>query len=250
MTELTPTSVERARNERVETTPTPTRVLGIDTASDVRVGVAVGGEIVARAELADTRQHVEQLTPLIAAALAEAGLRPAELDLVCVGLGPGPFTGLRVGIAAAQVIAAVNGVPLHGVCSLDVLGAQAVRTPGFAAPQGFLAVTDARRKEVYWAEYAPDGTRRGGPSVGAPTELPALPVVGPGAPLATGEPGPIDHLDAGLLAALNLALPDAGTEPLYLRRPDAAVATRRKSALPTNRPRLRRRRHDEQRTAR
>ena len=248
MTEVTPTSVERARDERVETTPA--RVLGIDTATDVRVGVAVDGEIVARAELADSRQHVEQLTPLIAAALAEAGLRPAELDLVCVGLGPGPFTGLRVGIAAAQVLAAVNDIGLHGVCSLDVLAAQAVRTPGFSAPEGFLAVTDARRKEVYWAAYAPDGTRREGPSVNAPTDLPALPVVGPGAVLVTGEPGPIDHLDAGLLAALNTGLPAAGTEPLYLRRPDAAVATRRKSALPTNRPRLRGRRPEGQQAPR
>lgn len=227
-----------------------TRVLGIDTATGVRVGVAVDGEVVARAGLADTRQHVEQLAPMIAAALAQAGLRAGDLDRVCVGLGPGPFTGLRVGIAAAQVLAAVNDLPLHGVCSLDVLAAQAVRTPGFSASQGFLAVTDARRKEVYWGRYAADGSRLDGPSVSAPGELPALPVIGPGANLVTETVPVVQELDAGLLAALDLALPDAGTEPLYLRRPDAAVSTRRKSALPTSRPRLRGRRPADQRAGR
>ncbi|NNG18174.1 tRNA (adenosine(37)-N6)-threonylcarbamoyltransferase complex dimerization subunit type 1 TsaB [Naumannella sp. ID2617S] len=220
--------------------PDQGRVLAIDTSTDVRVGVAVDGTIVARRHVADTRQHVEQLTPLVAEALTEAGLRPDELDLVCVGLGPGPFTGLRVGIVAAQLLAGAHDVALHGVCSLDVLAAQAMRTPGFSAPQGFLAVTDARRKEVYWAGYAPDGIRREGPTVSAPDQLPALPAVGPGAALV-GRQSPIDHVDVGLLAQLHRAIPDAGTEPLYLRRPDAAVATRRKSALPTSRPRLRRR---------
>ena len=68
--------------------------------------------------------HVEKLTPLIAACVESAGVRLADLEQIVVGLGPGPFTGLRVGIVSAQVLASVLGCALHGVCSLDVLAAQ------------------------------------------------------------------------------------------------------------------------------
>lgn len=224
-------------------------VLGIDTSADVRVGLARlegpgdgggEGEVLARAAVTDTRQHVEQLAVLIDQVLASADVTVAELDAVCVGLGPGPFTGLRVGIAAAQVLAGVRRLPLHGVCSLDVVAATAMREPGFSAPQGFLAVSDARRKELYWARYAPAGARVDGPRVGPPVDLPALPVVGPGAGLVDDRAtGTVDHVDAGLMAALAWRLPDAGVEPLYLRTPDAVEPTRRKSVL-TNRLRKKR----------
>ena len=94
--------------------------------------------------------------------------------------------------------------------------------------------TDARRKEVYWARYAADGRRVEGPAVGSPDAVPRLPTVGPGADLYADRldaaPGP-RVLDPGVLAAHGLDLPSAGTEPLYLRRPDAAEPTRRKSVL-------------------
>lgn len=225
-------------------------VLAIDTSHDVRVGVARGGEVLARAALADTRQHVEQLMPLVRQALAEAGLTMADLTAVAVGLGPGPFTGLRVGIATAGTLAAVGGLDLHGVCSLDVVAAQHLqqRRPN----SEFLTVGDARRSELYWARYDADGNRIDGPHVGAPAELPALPVVGPGTAVLTAvdagraqaASGP-DSVDAGLMAARFTDIPAAGQglEPLYLRRPDATVSTRRKSALAV--PRVRRRRqHD------
>lgn len=209
-------------------------VLGIDTSTDVRVGVARHGEVLARRHVADTRQHVEQLVPLIRDALAEADARVTDLDLICVGLGPGPFTGLRVGIVAAQTLAAVSHTRLHGVCSLDVLAA-AVQLPG-----EFVVASDARRKELYWARYragTPLPQRVDGPHVGAPETLPELPVLGPGTaaypdrfPLHLRHRGP-DAVDAGLMAALGGAMPSAGTQPLYLRRPDAARPTRRKSAL-------------------
>lgn len=218
------------------------RVLAIDTSTGVRVAVGHDGEVLARAALDDSRQHVEQLMPLVARALAEAGLAMGDLDLVAVGLGPGPFTGLRVGIVTAQVLATMNQLPLHGVCSLDVVGLQAATQAGDGE---FVVASDARRKELYWARYG-GGVRIDGPHVGPPDELPDLPVVGPGADIYPqvhrGRPatGPRE-LDAGVLAAHPDRLADAGTEPLYLRRPDAAEPGRRKSALAGRGPRRRRR---------
>ncbi|MDO5499575.1 MAG: tRNA (adenosine(37)-N6)-threonylcarbamoyltransferase complex dimerization subunit type 1 TsaB [Propionibacteriaceae bacterium] len=212
-------------------------VLGIDTSTDVRVGLARDGEVLARRHIADTRQHVEQLIPLVREVLTETGSRIADLDLVCVGLGPGPFTGLRVGIAAAQTLASVQGIALHGVCSLDVVAAQHVH---HGSGPDFVVASDARRKELYWARYAigaPLPRRLDGPQVTAPEGLPGLAVVGPGVEPYRDRlgdrprpPGP-DTIDAGLLAAIGPELPSAGSQPLYLRRPDAAEPTRRKSTL-------------------
>lgn len=209
-------------------------VLGIDTSTDVRVGVARDGDVLARRHVADTRQHVERLVPLVRDALAEAGARLADLDLICVGLGPGPFTGLRVGIVAAQTLSAIRNLPLHGVCSLDVIAA------AVTGPSEFVVASDARRKEVYWARYAAGPglpQRLDGPHVSRPEDVPELPVVGPGVAAYSDRlghrprPDGPDTIDAGLMAALGTALPSAGTQPLYLRRPDAAEPTRRKSAL-------------------
>ncbi len=211
-------------------------VLALDTSTTVAVGLARGREVLATAGLADPRAHVEQLTPLVQQCLARAGVRPADLDRLVVGLGPGPYTGLRVGIATAQVLASALRRPWSGVCSLDVLARQHVLEHGDADQPvpAFLVATDARRREVYWASYDAGGHRVDGPQVSAPADLPPLPVVGPGADLYTDHldavPGP-RTLDAGVLAAHGLDLPDAGREPLYLRRPDAAEPARRKSVL-------------------
>ncbi|MGC3955855.1 MAG: tRNA (adenosine(37)-N6)-threonylcarbamoyltransferase complex dimerization subunit type 1 TsaB [Propionicimonas sp.] len=211
-------------------------VLGIDTSGVVCAGVARDGEVVASGVVPDTRAHAEQLMPLVQQVIAEAGLGGlTELTGIAVGVGPGPFTGLRVGVVAAITLGEALGVPVRGVCSLDVLAHQAnhrgtgdgslsqlVRAT-FGAGE-FIVATDARRKEWYWASYDADGRRAEGPFVTAPDALPALPQVGPvtDAPLA---------LDAGVLAAIAADLPDAGLEPLYLRRPDAEVPTARKSTL-------------------
>lgn len=209
-------------------------VLALDTSTDVLVGVARDGEVLARAQVHDPRQHVEKLTPLVLEALAAAHATLADVTQVVVGLGPGPYTGLRVGIVTARTIAATLRVPLHGVCSLDVVAAAWVRDG--EAPDAFVVASDARRKELYWACYDATGARVDGPRVTYPADLPDLPVVGPGADLYPdvladrAVDGP-RTLDAGLLAALGDALPDAGVEPLYLRRPDAAVSTTRKSTL-------------------
>ena len=124
---------------------------------------ATGIEVLAERVTVDARAHAEQLTPNVVAALADAGLTVDDLDAVVVGCGPGPFTGLRVGMATAAAYAHALGIPVHGVCSLDAIG---VDTTGDA-----LVVTDARRREVYWARYR-DGVRVDGPAVNAPADVP------------------------------------------------------------------------------
>jgi tRNA threonylcarbamoyladenosine biosynthesis protein TsaB len=207
-------------------------VLGIDTATVLNVGLAAGNEVLAVATVADARAHAERLIPLVRQCLIEGGRRLSEVDHLVVGMGPGPFTGLRVGVATAQVLAAVASIPLHGVCSLDVIAAQYVSQ--WAPDSRFVVATDARRREVYWAVYAASGTRLEGPNVGAPDVVADLPVVGPAAELypdrlhvATGP----RSLDPGVLATIGWRLPSAGSEPLYLRRADATEPTRRKSVL-------------------
>jgi tRNA threonylcarbamoyl adenosine modification protein YeaZ len=186
--------------------------------------------VVASGSVADRRAHAEQLLPLVQRVLAEAGVAPSGLTGVVVGVGPGPFTGLRVGVAAAVTMAEALGVPVRGVCSLDVVARQWVSRDD--RPGGeFVVVADARRKEVYWARYAQDGTRIDGPTVSAPQLVPGLPLAGPGAALTGREVTGPDAIDAGLLAAIAGALPDEGLVPLYLRRPDAEVPTTRKSTL-------------------
>jgi tRNA threonylcarbamoyl adenosine modification protein YeaZ len=220
----------------------PDLVLAIDTTTDVTVGVARGREVLARDRVTDRMAHVEQLVPLVHRCLAAAGASLSDVAHVVVGLGPGPFTGLRVGIVTAQVLAHVGHAGLHGVCSLDVIALAHVQS---GHPRGvggrptsghseFVVATDARRKEVYWARYSADGRRAAGPEVSSPDAVPRLPTVGPGADLYADRlhavAGP-RTLDPGLLAAFGLDLPSAGTEPLYLRRPDAAEPSRRKSVL-------------------
>ena len=211
-----------------------TLTLAIDTAADVRAGLARDGVPLSRAVVADRRAHAEQLLPLVQQLLAEADATPSDLTEIVVGVGPGPFTGLRVGVVTAQTLGFALGVPVRGVCSLDV---GAVGYAGHADAAGeyladaageFLVVSDARRKEVYWARYGADASRLTGPFVGPAAELPDLPVTGPGAELAGGRSTP---LDGGLLALAGPDLPDVGLSPLYLRRPDAEVPTTRKSTL-------------------
>ena len=249
---------------------TPGLVLGIDTSVDVRVGLSRDGEPVARAGLADSRAHAEQLMPLLDGLLVTAGVGWSDLDAIAVGLGPGPFTGLRVGIATARTLSFALRVPWHGVCGLDVIALEHRDHRRAAAPAGrdqprqgqpvqgqpvqdqpvqdqpvqdqfvqdqFVAAVDARRHEVYWARYDQAGRRLEGPHVGRAAELPSLPVAGPVEVLgSSGRVGP-QVVDAALLAARVFAA--VGTEPLYLRQPDAQEPGPRKSALPRLLPRVR-----------
>ena len=175
--------------------------------------------------------HGELLAPAIARVLSEAGAVMRDVTDVAVGVGPGPFTGLRVGVVKALTLGASLGVPTHGVCSLDVLAAEVGGGP-------FLIATDARRKEVYWALY--DGRSRiEGPAVDRPDALaalhPGVSVIGRGARLyadvLSSREGPLDP-SAGVLAAgvTAGAFAELPLEPLYLRRPDVAEPTSLKRA--------------------
>lgn len=198
-------------------------LLTIDTATPaVSAGVvrrADDGTATTLAErvTVDPRAHAEQLTPNVLGALSDAGLTVADLGGVVVGCGPGPFTGLRVGMASAAAFGHALGVPVYGVCSLDAIG---VRTSGEV-----LVVTDARRREVYWARYR-DGVRVDGPAVNAPADVPA------GADRVAGSPEhaalfdlprlePVYPTPDGLVAAVGDWAEPAPLIPLYLRRPDA-----------------------------
>lgn len=203
-------------------------LLCFDTATAaVTVAVANGARVLAHATLVDARRHGELLAPTIERVLADAAVRPRDLTAVAVGVGPGPFTGLRAGVVTARTLGAVLGVPVLGVCTLDVLGYGAQ----LAGP--YRVVTDARRREVYWAAY--DGLERvSGPHVGPPGEVGGSgPVVG--ARLYPDVLGPgvgPEHPDAAALAGWVAAgRPTLPAQPLYLRRPDAAPPGARKPVL-------------------
>jgi tRNA threonylcarbamoyl adenosine modification protein YeaZ len=206
-------------------------VLALDTATPaVTAGIVRldGSEraVLSERVTVDARAHAERLTPNVLAALADAALTMADLGAVVVGCGPGPFTGLRAGMATAAAYGHALGIPVHGVCSLDAIG---VRTTGDA-----LVVTDARRREVYWARYR-DGVRIDGPAVSAPAD------VDPGTATAVaGSPEhaalfdlprcePVCPTPAGLVAAVaDWSDNPAPLVALYLRRPDAKpMAARR-----------------------
>ncbi len=216
-------------------------LLAIDTSTSL-IGAAVhdGSRVLGEVTHQDARRHAELLAPSVQRCLDEAGLAPRDLTGVVVGVGPGPFTGLRVGVVTALVLGQVLDVPVHGICSLDALAAEAVVEALVPGAQ-LLVATDARRKEVYWARYAvtagSHGVRRtDGPGVARAADLPQavrdLPAVGRG-PLLYPDvlhalPGPVD-VRPGILAQLAHDALAAGdptgillpVEPLYLRRPDA-----------------------------
>jgi len=208
-----------------------TVILAIDTATPAVTAAIVsldGVEVLAERVTIDARAHAEQLTPNVLGALADAGRSVNDLGAVVVGCGPGPFTGLRVGMASAAAYGHALGVPVYGVCSLDAIGIETAATSGEV-----LVVTDARRREVYWARYC-DGVRIDGPAVDAPADVPA------DADAVAGSPehaalfdlprlSPVYPTAAGLVRAVaDWTTAPAPLVPLYLRRPDAkpSVVTR------------------------
>jgi tRNA threonylcarbamoyl adenosine modification protein YeaZ len=196
-----------------------------------------------RTEIA-TNRHGELLAPLIREVLATAGTSPSDLDAIGVGLGPGPFTGLRVGIVTAKAMGDALGVATYGECSLDVMAR------GY--PRGgdpFAVLTDARRKQVYWARYDGAGARLDGPELGRPADVAELlrgraaVVAGAGAELYRADFAGFEvaqvypYPKASELARMGgsvpgRSLPSDGLEPLYLRRPDAQPPGRPKQVTP------------------
>ncbi|CAN5785867.1 tRNA (adenosine(37)-N6)-threonylcarbamoyltransferase complex dimerization subunit type 1 TsaB [soil metagenome] len=220
-------------------------LLALDTATPaVTVAVHDGTSVLAAASSLGARRHGELVAPTVQRVLTEAGVAPRDLTRIAVGVGPGPFTGLRVGLMTARTLAVVTGAEVVGVCTLDIL-ARAVVTERSVGGSPFVVATDARRKEVYWAGYDGDGRRTEGPHVDSPTgladRLPAgCVVVGGGGqlyvdvlPAAPGPRGP----DAGVLAAAVAAgsVPLLPAEPLYLRRPDVTVSSQQPRAAAPDR---------------
>jgi tRNA threonylcarbamoyladenosine biosynthesis protein TsaB len=204
-------------------------LLAFDTATPfVSVALHDGEDVVAELTSDRSMKHGEQLAPLIEQALARAGIGRQDLTAVAVGVGPGPFTGLRVGLVTARTLGYVLDIPVHGVCSLDVLAVEAVETGAVTAGE-FLVATDARRKEVYVARYDERGARLAGPVVDKPAALATdQPVVGEGGalypeafPHRTGPAAPSAGWLARVVAEERAELLDP--EPLYLRRPDAVA---------------------------
>jgi tRNA threonylcarbamoyladenosine biosynthesis protein TsaB len=206
-------------------------LLAFDTATPaVTVALHDGARVIAAESAVDARRHGELLATSIRAVLAAAGAAAADLTGIAVGVGPGPYTGLRAGLVTARVLGSALGVPVHGACTLDVIARTAAR--GVTGDGDFIVATDARRKEIYWARYTRAGERIGGPRVGAPGDAGrGCPVAGEGALLYPEELGiAIEprYPCAGALACLAAERIAAGepmlpAEPLYLRRPDARV---------------------------
>ena len=229
------------------------RILALDSStacSTVAVsgpGLPAGG--IERSRL-DARRHAEAVPLLLREVLESSGLAPADIDLVACGVGPGPFTGMRVAIATAVMFAEARGVPVVGACSLDVIASGAVDGDG-----PLVVVTRARRTEVNWAAYDASGRRTAGPHV-APTDGFEVPigarVVGDIDGVTSAYPSALvlarlveDRLEAGEGLPVDFTVPEGDATssgepgahallarieqgswllpalPLYLRRPDA-----------------------------
>jgi tRNA threonylcarbamoyl adenosine modification protein YeaZ len=216
-------------------------VLALDTATPavtagvVRLVDATAPEQLAARVTVDARAHGELLTPHLRAALADAGFGVGDVDAVVCGTGPGPFTGLRVGMVTAAALGHALGKPVYGVCTLDAIAADA------HSAQPLLVVTDARRREVYWAAYDETG-RRAGPDVVTPAalaervaELGVTRLAGAGRyadalglPVVAPEyPSPVGLVTVVAGQVLAQGTPDE-FRPLYLRRPDAVAPGPRK----------------------
>lgn len=230
-------------------------ILALDTSSSASAALVERADepdavqaVRARRSASGSRWHAEVLAPLVTDVLKAVGVE--KPDAVAVGIGPGPYTGLRVGIASAFGYGLGWDVPVYGVVSLDALALQATDR---AAGHDLVVATDARRREVYWARYS--GTdaaglpqRTAGPAVVRPADAPAEMLAGDpvriGAgfalyPDVLGSPADVELLEpkaaavgATALRKLAAGLPLPDPEPEYLRRPDAAEPKRAKRVLP------------------
>jgi len=218
-------------------------VVGFDTATaDTAVCVARNGEVLHEQLLGlapdGSPRHSTALLAEVERAAAVAGGWGA-VDRLAVGLGPGSFTGVRIGLATARGLAASTGLPVSGVCTLDALGRALARSTARES----LAVLDARRGEVFAALYSADGARTWEPLVAAPAELAERIAELPRPPLAGGsgavrfrhelasrgvdipdDADPVHRVAAGHICALAVEAVDGSgdsLEPIYLRPPDA-----------------------------
>ncbi len=213
-------------------------LLGIDTSAAISVGIVRDDQVLTAISRHEPRRHAELLAPLVAEAIATAGIDRTELDGIAVGVGPGPFTGLRIGLVTAQTMSYALDIPVYGLPSMDGL---ALAARDAQITDELITICDARRGEVYWARYGPgETTPSAGPDVKKLSELdlegavtigrmaPNLPEV-PDANLLDPQAVNLARLVAQRRGAGQTEFP---TQPLYLRRPHVQMAEQRKRATP------------------
>ncbi|MFM1785434.1 MAG: hypothetical protein RLZZ108_458 [Actinomycetota bacterium] len=198
-------------------------ILAIDTSAGTSVALIENGELRAEITIDDNMRHAEVIGETIAQLLATTNTKPHQINTVVAGRGPAPFTGLRVGIAAATMFSVGAGAKLFGICSLDAI---AFNELSRGEAHKLLVTADARRKEVYWAIYDgldKDGVpiRTHGPAVNKPQDLEEL--LKEQNLTAVHAQAKMSAKDLGLLAhnlqRANRLEPD--TTALYLRAADA-----------------------------
>lgn len=203
-------------------------LLAIDTSAGTSVAVVDReGGVLSELSVVDTMRHAEVIGGMIRDALAQASVVPAELSGVAAGMGPGPFTGLRVGIAAAKAFALGIGKPVVPIVSHDAVALERYAW-GHTGP--LLVVTDARRRELYWSTYGGVDElgiplRNGGPGLSKPDELERAALHGADVPrhdAASVSAGQLGMLAEWLYAARR---PFAEDRPLYLRSPDVTPSS-------------------------
>lgn len=207
-------------------------ILALDTASPVAsVALHDGSSVRSSVTAQYPMTHGESLAPAISRALTDSRSQAGDVTDIAVGVGPGPFTGLRIGIITALTLAETqitrtnsDSIRTHGVCSLDILAADVT------AGDEFLVATDARRKEVFWARYDAQQYRLEGPGVDRPDDVVSwhgrLPAYGRGAAMYAdtlhAQTGPTDPAASTLAAGIaHGSFIEHELRPLYLRRPDA-----------------------------
>lgn len=197
--------------------------------------------LLASGQVDDQFAHAEALMPLIRRVVGEAGIALSDLSAIVVGVGPGPYTGLRVGIATAAALGDALELPVHPVPSHDAIAASVG-----ALGDPLVVITDARRREVYLSLYDPQLRRVAGPAVIARDQVPQWLAEQPVAPAAMSGPGcaltsltlperPVGEIGLGAVTVAGRALVTGAIPgpltPLYLRRPDAVPPKPVKSVI-------------------
>lgn len=195
-------------------------ILAIDTSAGTSVAVLKDLEVLAEVNNPDNMSHAESVGLAIKDCLAEASMKATDIDLVVVGLGPGPFTGLRVGIAAAKFFAIGANAKITGICSLDAIAYDYFSSGGTGK---FLVETDARRKEHFWAVY--DGLDQGvpqrisGPRVAKPEVISREGLETTSISVSAAALAKISYHLGGIQSQIN---------PIYLREPDVSLSKGKK----------------------
>ena len=216
------------------------KILALDSAlSACSVAVLANGVVRAVRRQAMARGQAEALLPMVRAALDEAGLGFADLDRLAVTIGPGSFTGLRIGLAAARGLALATGLPLTGITTLEALAAAA--DPAARQGRGTVVLIDSRRGDVFMQIFGADAVPLSEPAAADPAALDALLPAGPLLLAGDAAPAALDVLaragrDVALAAdsalpdpvavarlAAERPLPEGPVTALYLRAPDVTL---------------------------